>query len=197
MKVSDALSQRKSVRAFLDTPVDNKLIQALLEKSARAASGGNLQPWRIFVINNDTMKVFLKHLSEWTEPETPAYDIYPKDLTEPYKSARLKVAIDMYGFGAPAGFFCYVDRQMGPPQWSDLGMFLQSFMLLAKEEGLDTCPQEAWSARPDSVSSFVGAGEELMLFCGMAIGYIDDTAPVNNLVTEREPFDVWAKFIEK
>ena len=170
MKVSDAVSQRKSVRAFLDTPVDNKLIQALLEKSARAASGGNLQPWRIFVINNDTMKAFLKHLSEWTEPETPAYDIYPKDLTEPYKSARLKVAIDMYGllgigkedkearvkqmlknfefFGAPAGFFCYVDRQMGPPQWSDLGMFLQSFMLLAKEEGLDTCPQEAWSARP-------------------------------------------------
>ncbi len=165
------------------------------------------------------MKIFLKHLSGWTEPETPAYDIYPKDLTEPYKSARLKVAIDMYGllgigkedkearvkqmlknfefFGAPAGFFCYVDRQMGPPQWSDLGMFLQSFMLLAKEEGLDTCPQEAWSARPDSVSSFVGAGEELMLFCGMAIGYIDDTAPVNNLVTEREPFDVWAKFIEK
>ena len=219
MKVSDALSQRKSVRAFLDTPVENKLIQALLEKSARAASGGNLQPWRIFVINNDTMKVFLKHISEWTEPETPAYDIYPKDLTEPYKSARLKVAIDMYGllgigkedkearvkqmlknfefFGAPSGFFCYVDRQMGPPQWSDLGMFLQSFMLLDKEEGLDTFPQEAWSARPDSVSSFVGAGEELMLFCGMAIGYIDDTAPVNNLVTEREPFDVWAKFIEK
>ena len=68
MKVSDALSQRKSVRAFLDTPVENKLIQALLEKSARAASGGNLQPWRIFVINNDTMKVFLKHLSDWTEP---------------------------------------------------------------------------------------------------------------------------------
>ena len=69
MKVSDALSQRKSVRAFVDTPVENKLIQALLEKSARAASGGNLQPWRIFVINNDTMKVFLKHLSERLDVE--------------------------------------------------------------------------------------------------------------------------------
>ena len=93
MKVSDAVSQRKSVRAFLATPVDNKLIQALLEKAARAASGGNLQPWRIFVINNDTMKTFLKHMSEWAEPEIPAYDIYPKDLTEPYKSARLKVCL--------------------------------------------------------------------------------------------------------
>ena len=219
MKVSDAVAQRKSVRAFLDTPVDNKLIETLLEKSARAASGGNLQPWRIYVINDETMKTFLRHLSEWKEPETPAYDIYPKDLTEPYKSSRLKVAVDMYGllgigkedkearfkqmlknfefFGAPAGFFCYVDRQMGPPQWSDLGMFLQTFMLLAKEEGLDTCPQEAWSARPDSVSSFVEAVEELMLFCGMAIGYIDDKATVNQLVTEREPLAVWAKFIEK
>ena len=68
---------------------------------------------------------------------------------------------------------------------------------MAKEEGLDTCPQEAWSTRPESVSSFVEAGEEIMLFCGMAIGYIDDTEPVNNLVTEREPFDVWAKFVEK
>lgn len=219
MKVSEALEQRKSVRAFVDTPVDNKLIRALLEKSARAASGGNLQPWRIFIINNEAMKAFLKHLSEWDKPETPAYDVYPEGLTEPYKSSRLKVAVDMYGllgigrddkeakfkqllknfefFGAPAGFFCYVDKQMGPPQWSDLGMFLQSFMLLAKEEGLDTCPQEAWASRPESVSSFVGATDELMLFCGMAIGYIDKKAPVNQLVTEREPFEVWAKFVEK
>ena len=100
-------------------------------------------------------------------------------------------------FGAPAAFFCYVDRQMGPPQWSDLGMFLQTFMLLAKEEGLDTRPQEAWATRPESVSNFVEANEELMLFCGMAIGYIDKEALVNQLVTEREPFEVWAKFVEK
>jgi nitroreductase len=84
MKVSEALEQRKSVRAFVDTPVDNKLIRALLEKSARAASGGNLQPWRIFIINNEAMKAFLKHLSEWDKPETPAYDVYPEGLTEPY-----------------------------------------------------------------------------------------------------------------
>ena len=82
MKVSEALEQRKSVRAFVDTPVDNKLIRALLEKSARAASGGNLQPWRIFIINNEAMKAFLKHLSEWDKPETPAYDVYPEGSVE-------------------------------------------------------------------------------------------------------------------
>jgi len=114
------------------------------------------------------------------------------------KEARMKQLLKNFEFfGAPAAFFCYVDRQMGPPQWSDLGMFLQTFMLLAKEEGLDTCPQEAWATRPESVSSFVGAADELMLFCGMAIGYIDKEAPVNKLVTEREPFEIWAKFIEK
>jgi|TARA_B100000446_G_scaffold170168_1_gene176528 nitroreductase len=219
MKVSDAVKQRKCIRAFVDTPVENGLIKSLLEKSARAASGGNLQPWRIFIINNETMTSFLEHLAAWNSPETPSYDVYPKNLTEPYRSSRYKVAMDMYEllkinmedkearmkqllknfefFGAPAAFFCYVDRQMGPPQWSDLGMFLQTFMLLAKEEGLDTCPQEAWATRPESVSNFVEANEELMLFCGMAIGYIDTEAPVNQLVTEREPIEVWAKFVEK
>jgi nitroreductase len=114
------------------------------------------------------------------------------------KEARMKQLLKNFEFfGAPAAFFCYVDRQMGPPQWSDLGMFLQTFMLLAKEEGLDTCPQEAWATRPESVSNFVEANEELMLFCGMAIGYIDTEAPVNQLVTEREPIEVWAKFVEK
>ena len=98
-------------------------------------------------------------------------------------------------FGAPAAFFCFVDRIMGPPQWSDLGMFLQTFMLLAQEAGLDTCAQEAWANRAQSVAQFVDAPDDLMLFCGMAIGYKDPDAAVNTLVSDREPFDVWAKFV--
>ncbi|HIL18187.1 MAG TPA: nitroreductase, partial [Gammaproteobacteria bacterium] len=87
------------------------------------------------------------------------------------------------------------DRIMGPPQWSDLGMFLQSFMLLAQEAGLDTCPQEAWANRADCVREFVDAPEELMLFCGMAIGHANPDAPVNQLVAEREPLDHWTTFV--
>ena len=219
MDVSEAVDSRKSIRAFLETPVDDLLIKELLEKSSRAASGGNLQPWKIYVINGETMNSFHKFQSEWTEPETPAYAIYPENLKEPYKTSRYEVADDMYSllgiaredkeerfkqvlknyefFGAPSAFFCFVDRQMGRPQWSDLGMFLQTFMILAREVGLDTCPQEAWAMKQESVTAFVEAPEELMLFCGMAIGYQDVSEKVNELRTTRRPIEDWATFIQK
>ena len=218
MEVSEAVNSRQSIRAFTDQEVSDELIQRLLEKSARAASGGNLQPWKIFVINNETMINFLKFQEDWTDPETPAYDIYPENLSEPYKTSRYEVGAEMYSildidrddkegrfkqmlenfkfFGAPSAFFCFVDRQMGRPQWSDLGMFLQNFMLLAKEAGLDTCPQEALAIKQESVTAFVKAPDELMLFCGMAIGYKDDEAKINKLRTERRPFEDWATFVK-
>ena len=218
MEVSEAVNSRQSIRAFTDQEVSDELIQRLLEKSARAASGGNLQPWKIFVINNETMINFLKFQEDWTDQETPAYDIYPENLSEPYKTSRYEVGAEMYSildidrddkegrfkqmlenfkfFGAPSAFFCFVDRQMGRPQWSDLGMFLQNFMLLAKEVGLDTCPQEAWAIKQESVTAFVKAPDELMLFCGMAIGYKDDEAKINKLRTERRPFEDWATFVK-
>jgi nitroreductase len=217
MRVSDAVLNRSSVRAFLDTPIDNRLIENILIKSARSPSGGNLQPWKIFVINNSSMKKFLAFQRKWSKPETSAYDIYPPKLKEPYRTSRFELGEEMYAllgigredknarisqvmknfefFGAPCAFFCFVDRQMGPPQWSDLGMFLQTFMLLAKESGLDTCAQEAWSMKQESVSQFVNAGDEDILFCGMSIGYKDSEAIINSLESERRPINTWATFI--
>ena len=99
------------------------------------------------------------------------------------KSGRIQQVMKNYEFfGAPCAFFCYVDKQMGPPQWSDLGMFLQTFMLLATESGLGTCAQEAWSIKNDSVSAFVKPDDEEILFCGMSIGYIDHDAKINSLL---------------
>ena len=217
MNVTSAVEKRSSVRAFLNTAVPNELIKELLIKSSRSASGGNVQPWKIFVINNSAMNNFLEFQRNWTKPEIPAYDIYPPKLKEPYRTSRYELGEQMYEllgigrddkearlaqvmqnfrfFGAPCAFFCYVDRQMGPPQWSDLGMFLQTFMLLAKETGLDTCAQEAWSMKHDSVSKFVKAEDSDILFCGMAIGYRDENAAVNSLKSERRPLKEWAKFL--
>lgn len=217
MDVTDAVMARKSIRGFLDTPVDDEVIAELLTKSARAPSGGNVQPWRVYVVGSDVMPTFRSFLADH-KPEKPAYQVYPDSLWEPYRTNRFVVGEQMYEklgiarddkparlarlaenftfFGAPAAFFCFIDKRMGPPQWSDLGMFLQTFMLLAQEAGLDTCPQEAWASWPTTVAEFVGAPEEEMLFCGMAIGHADPEAAVNTLVSERMPLDEWATFIK-
>ena len=218
MNVSDAVFSRSSIRAFNKLkPVPNSLINEILQKSSRSPSGGNLQPWKIYVINNKSMEEFLAFQKSWLEPEAPSYEIYPQKLKEPYRTSRYELGEDMYSllgipredkdsrikqvlknfefFGAPAALFCYVDKQMGSPQWSDLGMFLQTFMLLACESGLDTCAQEAWSMKQDSVPKFIKASDEEMLFCGMSIGYKDPDAIINTLSSKRRPIDEWATFI--
>jgi nitroreductase len=217
MNTSEAVKQRRSIRAFIDKPVPNSLIKDLLCQCSRSASGGNLQPWRIYIINEESMNEFLAFQKNWSQSEIAPYEIYPPKLKEPYRTSRFELGEEMYSllnisredkagrfeqvmknfefFGAPAAFFCFVDRQMGPPQWSDLGMFLQTFMLLAKEQGLDTCAQEAWSIKHDSVSNFLRAPDCEMLFCGMSIGYKDHDALINKLESKRRPIEEWAVFV--
>ena len=217
MKVSEAVLSRRSIRAFTSEPINNKVIHDLLALAARSPSGGNLQPWKIYVINNQSMKKFIEFQDNWNAPETPGYAIYPAGLTEPYRTSRYQLGEAMYEllgipredkdarlqqvlrnfefFGAPAALFCFVDKQMGPPQWSDLGMFLQTFMLLAQEAGIDTCAQEAWAMKNDSVSEFVGSDKNDILFCGLALGYKDEDAVINQLSSERRPIEQWAKFL--
>jgi nitroreductase len=221
LSVSDAVAQRRSVRAFTNAPVDTALIADVLHRATRAPSGGNLQPWRLYVLNGPTMARFRAlmetRMAENPVGETPEYAVYPANLKEPYRSRRFGVGEAMYEklgivredkigrlqwfqnndrfFGAPAAAFCFTDRIMGPPQWSDLGMFLQTAMLLFEEAGLGTCPQEAWSRWPRTVAGFVRAPAEMMLFCGLAIGHPDRTAPVNTMVAERAPHDEVITFV--
>jgi nitroreductase len=217
MNVIDAVNARSSVRQFTPEPVADDVLRDLVRDAARAPSGGNLQPWRIYVVNGDSMARLREFLATQPPMDDIQYDIYPAGLAEPYRTNRFTVGEQMYAtlgigredkegrqrqfahnndfFGAPAGLFCYVDRQMGLPQWSDLGMYLQTFMLLAVERGLATCAQEYWSIRHKAVSAFVGAPDNELLFCGMSIGHRDDTAPINGLRTERMPLEDFATFL--
>ena len=216
MSVTEAVANRSSIRAFLTDPISDDVLRHLLTKASRAPSGGNLQPWRIYVVNGDAMTTFRQFIAD-RPIEAGEYEIYPANLWEPYRTNRFALGEAMYAaigierddragrlaqfarngdfFGAPAALFCFIDRGMGAPQWSDLGMFLQTFMLLAQEAGVDTCPQEYWSVRSSAVREFCHAPEHEMLFCGMAIGHADRSAPVNTLVSERLPLDKWAKFL--
>lgn len=221
MNVYEAIASRKSVRDFLSAPVPAETIRRVLSAAARAPSGGNLQPWHIDVVAGDALdrlkSIMRERLAQSTESaEATDYDIYPKQLVAPYRDRRYKVGEDMYArlgipredkaarrrwlannyqfFGAPLALFCSVDRRMGPPQWSDLGMYLQSVMLLLREEGLDSCPQECWSLYPRTVAEFLGLPAERMLFCGMSIGYRNPGSAVNQLVADRAPLEEFARF---
>ncbi len=221
MNVSEAVDSRRSVRAFLNQPVDLGMLREVLERAARAPSGGNLQPWRLYVLSGDALSrlkdAMQLRLNTRPTPDLPVdYEVYPSPLGEPYRSERYAVGEAMYAelgiaredkagrlqqfasnyrfFGAPAALFCYVDRGMGPPQWSDLGMYLQTAMLLLRERGLDSCAQECWSVYHREVAAQLSPPAEWMLFCGMAIGHADPDAPVNRLRSRRLPLDEFVQW---
>ncbi|MES1971922.1 MAG: nitroreductase [Pseudomonadota bacterium] len=216
MNVTEAVAARRSVRGFLEKPVDAAVLHDIVTKAARAATGGNLQPWHVDLVSGEslaTLKQVMMAKLMAGETEQPAYAIYPPHLTAPYRDRRFAVGEAMYAqigipredkaarrmwfarnfqfFGAPAALFCTVDRQMGPPQWADLGMYLQNVMLLAVEAGLATCAQECWAIYPETITTFLGTPPERMLFCGMAIGYEDPAEPANRLRSDRAPEQEW------
>lgn len=221
MKVSQAVESRKSVRGFLPKPVDPDTIRRVLGAAARAPSGGNLQPWHVHVVGGEAMEqlrgIMRQRVAEAPSGEDREYDIYPRELASPYRDRRFEVGEALYRcldipredkqrrlaqfannfafFGAPLALFCSVDRRMGPPQWSDLGMYLQTVMLLLREEGLDSCAQECWAIYPKTIGSFLSLPPERMLFTGMAIGYEDPGAPANLLRAPRASLEAFAEFM--
>lgn len=220
--VSEAIATRVSVRAFSSRPVDAALVRRLVDAARQSPSGGNLQPWHLTVLGGEPLAQLKAQMRTRApqgirSPLGQGYDVYPRDLKEPYAARRGKCGEDMYAtmgieradkpariawvlrnyqfWDAPVGMFVSIDRSMGPPQWSDLGMYIQTLMLLAREAGLDTCPQECWTNWSREVSEFIGLPEHMMLFCGIALGYADESHPVNGLRTERAPVEEFATFV--
>ncbi len=215
MNVSQAVAQRISVRAFRPDPVAGALVREILEAAARAPSGGNLQPWRVHALTGAPLEALKARVRENPFGETPEYDVYPANLWEPLRTRRYQCGEDLYAtigipredkaarltqlaktgelFGAPVGLFFSLDRRVGPPQWSDVGMLMQTIMLLAVERGLATCAQEYWARYPQTLTEVLTLPEDHMIFSGMALGYADQTAPINTLRTRRDPFEVWGE----
>lgn len=218
MNVSEAVASRRSIRAFLDKPVDKAALLRVLDKARRAPSGGNVQPWHGVVVAGDALKSLIDVVAAKMAAgeSTPEYDIYPPNLPEPYKARRSGCAEEMYAaigiaredraariqhvmrnftaFGAPVVLFCHTPAFMGSPQWSDLGMWLQTIMLLLREEGLDSCPQEAWSTHGGTIRKHLGIPDDHVLFCGIAIGHADPAAPVNNAIIRRADLEEMIRF---
>lgn len=222
MKVSEALATRMTCRAFTDAQVSEATVRAILSGASRAPSGGNLQPWRVWAAARPVLaqlKTKVRDaLAGGAFGEVPTeYSIYPDALAEPYASRRFRAGEMMYDalgvpredrglrmqemarnfevFGAPAAFFFAIDRSMQQGQWAELGMFMQSLMLLAREHGLHTAPIAAWALWHRTVRAHFAIPDELMFYCGMGLGEMDLTAPVNQLRTERAPVDEFATLV--
>jgi len=222
--VDAAITSRRSVRAFLPTPVPKETVLQILDVAARAPSGTNTQPWKVYVLTGEAKTALsAKIRAAYDDPaqrvqHQEEYAYYPTEWVSPYIDRRRKVGWDLYGllgiaktdkarmheqhgrnyefFGAPVGLIFTIDRVMQQGSWLDYGMFLQNIMIAARARGLDTCPQAAFTQFHRIITAHIGAPEQEMVVCGMSLGHADPHAVENSLVTERAAAHEFTRFIE-
>ncbi|MDB5745403.1 MAG: nitrobenzoate reductase [Massilia sp.] len=222
--VDAAITSRRSIRAFLDKPVEREDIERILEVAARAPSGTNTQPWKVYVLVGDARTklsdaILAVHLDpDQSRQHTEEYAYYPREWVSPFVDRRRKVGWDLYSllgltrdnkegmaaqharnfrfFDAPVGLIFTIDRVMEQGSWLDYGMFLQNIMVAARGRGLDTCPQAAFTQYHRIIAGQLGLPDNETVVCGMALGWADPARVENTLVTEREPLASFVRMIE-
>ena len=222
--VDTAITTRRSLRAFLPTPVPRSSIEEILAVASRAPSGTNTQPWKVYVLTGEAKTGLSRKIqAAFNDPVERAkhsdeYDYYPTEWKSPFIDRRRKVGWDLYGlldiaktdkarmhaqharnydfFDAPVGLMFTIDRVMRQGSWLDYGMFLQSIMVAARGRGLDTCPQAAFMQFHRIIGEHIGAPENEQIVCGMSLGFADPNAVENTLVTERDPVASFTRFLD-
>lgn len=221
MNLNELIKSRYSVRNFTNDNVDIKTIREILEIASNAPSGGNIQPWKVYVVTGSAKeKLIKKALNNFDNgvQEKIEYDIYPNPLDEEYKRRRSECARDMYTalsikqddtelrlsqirenfkfFGAPVGMIVTIDSAFAENGWGHVGMFIQNICLSAVDNDMGTCLQESWSIYPETVKDFLNIPDNEVVWCGIALGYPNKEHPVNNYRTSRESIEKFVTFIE-
>jgi len=220
MDVYVAVTSRRAVRGFTDVPVSREVLERVLSAAAWAPSGSNIQPWHVYVVTGGPLAELKRRAGDRVAAGDPGdereYEMYPPALKSPYHERRSAFGKQRYGalgisredrearqriaaanwncFGAPAALFCYIDRDMGLPQWADVGGYLQTVMLLLRAEGMHSCLQMAWSVYRRTVAEVLSPPDELILYCGMSIGFEDVTVREDH--TGRAPLDETVMFVD-
>jgi len=220
--VEDAITSRRSVRRYLETPVPDDLIRQLLQVAGRAPSGANMQPWHVYVLKGERKKALSEALKQVYEagpaPYAREYNYYPLEFTEPYLARRRACGWGLYGalgierhekdrmaeqharnyafFGAPVGMIFTIDNFLQPGSWLDYGMFLQSIMVAARGHGLHTCAQAAFANYHKTVREQLDVPVRRIIVCGMSLGYADPDAPENAFSPDREPVESYTTFLD-
>ncbi len=222
--VDSAIVSRRSIRAFLPTPVAREDIEAILGVSARAPSGTNIQPWKVTVLTGDAKERLSAAIlavygdKDAAAAHTEEYNYYPRQWVSPFIERRRKVGWDLYAllgltrddkagmaaqhgrnyrfFDAPVGLIFTIDRVLEQGSWLDYGMFLQNIMVAARGRGLDTCPQAAFTQFHRIIAEQLSLPASETVVCGMALGYADLEKIENSLVTERASVAEFVRFLD-
>jgi len=221
LPADEAIATRRSVRAFLPTPVDRATVESLLALASRAPSGSNLQPWKVRVVAGTARARLSRAILAALDTEGPTahkreWNYYPVNWREPFLARRRKIGWDLYGllgiargdfegterqrrrnyefFGAPVGLIFTLDEDLEIGSWLDLGIFIGAFAIAARGRGLDTCPQAAFADFHAVIRRELGIPENEIIICGMALGHADPSAVENRLVTERAAPSHFATF---
>ena len=222
--VDTAITSRRSIRAYLDTPVPREDIEQILQVAARAPSGTNTQPWKVYVLTGQrkhqlSQAILAAHQDPaLARQHVEEYAYYPREWVSPFIERRRKVGWDLYAllgltrdnkagmaaqhgrnyefFGAPVGLIFTIDRIMQQGSWLDYGMFLQNIMVAARGRGLDTCPQAAFTQYHKIIGEILELPDNETVVCGMSLGYADMSKVENTLVTERVPVAEFVKFVD-
>jgi nitroreductase len=222
VNVSDVIAERRSIRVFQDRPVDMAVLRVVLDKARAAPSGGNCQPWHVTVLTGDSLAGLKSAIGMtlMTAPmgEVPDHEGYPSPLPSPWRERRFANAEALYAsinvsredkparlaqvaknfafFGAPVGLIIHMPRFMALPQWADLGIWMQTVMLLLVEAGLGSCPQGAWARYPETIRRAIGLPDDHVVFAGMAIGWPDMDAPLNSFPNPRASLEETVRFLD-
>ena len=219
--VDRAITSRRSVRAFLPKPVSDETVKDILRVAARAPSGTNMQPWKVYVVTGERKEALSRAiLDSGVRPEKiewEEYRYYPDQFFEPYQTRRRTVGFALYSlleigrrdvermreqhdrnftfFDAPVGLIFTIDRRLNVGSWLDHGMFLQNVMVAARGRGLHTCPQAAFAPYHRQIRPLLDLADEEIVVCGMALGYEDESKPENALRSERVPVEEFVTFL--
>ena len=221
MNVEEALLARHSTRAFLPQSVDKAKIEKLLTFARLAPSGVNTQPWNVAIVTGKSKTALdqkLMQAFDQTGKGELTYQYYPTVWVEPFKSRRIACGKLMYetlnipredkagqikqwkanyrAFDAPVVMYFFLDKHMQTGSFLDYGMFIQSLMLMAAQEGLATCAQAALAEYPEIIKQYLNKEDDSQLICGLAIGYEDHQAKVNQYRTDRIKIDDFCQFYD-
>ena len=221
MELQEALKNRKSIRAFKDTPVPREVLTNLLDAARWSPSWGNTQPWELVVVGGVTAKQLAAALADkFAQKVRPNPDVpMPEAFPDEYRERYMACAAGLFGtmgitredkerrwnhmlymtraYGAPVIIYVIFKAELTVPYTMfDLGAITHAVCLAAHAQGLGTCIEAQLALYPDLVRQHLNIAETHLIAVGIALGYVDAAAPANDFRTSREPLEKFARFVD-